>query len=51
MFLWRPVIAGLCSITEINSMTFIDLMDAHEVLDIKEHVQEVEIKRSQTNGK
>tara|TARA_R100000742_G_C4211932_1_gene38088 strand:- start:196 stop:345 length:150 start_codon:yes stop_codon:yes gene_type:complete len=48
--LWRPVIAGLCSITELNSMTFVDLMDAHEVLDIKDHVENIEMKRNRLNG-
>lgn len=32
-------------------MTFLDLVDAHEVLDLKEHIQEMELKKArQKNG-
>jgi hypothetical protein len=34
--IWRPVLAGLCTLEEIErSWTLDDLMDAHEALDIK----------------
>ena len=39
LFLWRPVIAGLISFRDLDSMTFVDLLDAHEILNAQEYVQ------------
>ena len=35
-FLWRPVAAGIWTHRDFQSMTFSDLCDAHEFLDVKE---------------
>ena len=36
LFFWRPVQAGLLSFTEVENISFIDLVHAHEVLDLKD---------------
>ena len=39
--IWRPILAGLTTLQEIEThWSFADLLDAHEVLDIKEDVEE-----------
>lgn len=36
LFFWRPVLSGLLSFSEVEKISFIDLVHAHEVLDFKE---------------
>lgn len=39
--IWRPILAGIATLEEIERhWSFNDLLDAHEVLDIKEDVEE-----------
>lgn len=38
LFLWRPVLARIATLEEIErSWSLVDLLDAHEVLDLKDH--------------
>lgn len=45
LFLWRPVVAKLLRWSDYRFMTFEDLLDAHEVLDLKEHYEAEEFKK------
>jgi hypothetical protein len=42
LFLWRPVIAGLCRFTELYQMNVDDLLDMHEILDMQDHMAEID---------
>jgi len=50
---WRPILAGLATLHEIEEhWTLSDLLDAHEVLDIKADLEAFEynkIKKQQGN--
>jgi len=39
MLLWKPVITGMASYSDIMNMTVSDLYDLHEVMDIKEALE------------
>lgn len=41
LYLWRPVLAGHFTHRDLNEwVTLSDLLDAHEVLDLKEAMEE-----------
>lgn len=45
MFFWGPVISGLLSYSDLETISFIDLVHAHEAMEIKE-LQKVELIKS-----
>jgi len=44
LFIWRPIVAKLLRYSDLEKMSVGDLLDAHEVLDIQEHMKEKELK-------
>lgn len=46
MFLWRPVLAKIATLQEIeNHWSLLDLVIAHEVLDIQDDAEQYAIKK------
>ena len=45
MYIWRPIVAKLLRFSDYRFMSFTDLVDAHEILDMQDYVQEMEMKK------
>ena len=51
LFIWRPIVAKLLRYSDLEKMSVGDLLDAHEVLDIQEHMKEKEIYRDRKSNR
>ncbi len=49
MYLWRPVLAELITYGDLEKMTFLELVDCHEVLELKEYLEEIERRKNKRN--
>jgi len=39
MMLWRPILCGMATFTDVANMSVSDIYDIHEALDIKEALE------------